>query len=169
MLYFTCRCGHQLDLVRLKNKKKNNSSKDNADHLSPYNKVLYNLVSLFAPELISGVSAVRDIAHETLNQISSLSDKPVSELLKPYAKRLMGPVFAQSLHAVPTLVRIGYISCTAYCMSLKPNPLIKVEHIGYLLDDAVKELATKDDDTHVGNVGQRSKAHKLSTLLLVPK
>jgi hypothetical protein len=52
----------------------------------------------------------------------------------------MAPVLQQSLHAVPIVIRIGYISTATYCLSLQP-PLVTVKELLYLLRDAISDVS----------------------------
>ena len=123
------------------------------------------LVQILAPELISGIFAVRECAHRLLGLVSRLTGKAVAEILSPYRTRLLAPVLQQSLHAVPMSIRIGYISAATYCLSLRP-PLVTVGDLVYLLLDAIQD-AGDDDTQQQGNVAGRSGRVHLRNLLQV--
>jgi hypothetical protein len=82
-----------------------------------------NLIFILAPELLSGISEIRDCAQRLLTLVSELIGRSASQILLPYRDRFVGPLRSHSLHATPLTTRIGYISAATYCLSLRP-PLV---------------------------------------------
>ncbi|GAB5370731.1 hypothetical protein AAMO2058_001518200 [Amorphochlora amoebiformis] len=113
------------------------------------------LVTILAPELISGIYAVRTCAHRLLGLVSELSGTPVASILNPYRTRLLAPVLQQSLHAVPMSIRIGYISAATYCLSLRP-PLVTVNDLLYLLHDAIADVRDDTAQNYAGGIAGRT-------------
>eukprot|EP00466_Bigelowiella_natans_P000476 jgi/Bigna1/33130/e_gw1.1.3.1 len=124
-----------------------------------------NLVTILAPELISGIYEVRKGAHRLLGLVSKLSGTTVASILMQYRTRLLAPVLQQSLHAVPMSIRIGYISAATYCLSLRP-PLVTVSDLLYLLKDAIADARDENNANHssTGIQGRTGRVQLLNRL-----
>lgn len=82
---------------------------------------LAQICMLFNSELCNMNRHVRDTAQRSLRLIASAADCQVSELVKPYRERLLQPIYAKPLRALPFAVQIGYIDAVTYHMNLQQD------------------------------------------------
>ena len=112
-----------------------------------FDSIMAQVITLMVTELSSTSSAVRTAIKSSFQLISELRGIEVVELLSPYCERLLFPIFAKPLRALPFTTQIGYIDAINYCMSLKP-PLLSLESeetIRFLQE--VLALADADDSS----------------------
>ena len=81
------------------------------------------LLSFFVSELTCHDLKTIACIHECLSIFSEISGQSIYELLITYKDRIISPILAKPLRALPALLQIGYISSIDYCMSL-PSPIL---------------------------------------------
>ncbi|KZT41150.1 hypothetical protein SISSUDRAFT_1059707 [Sistotremastrum suecicum HHB10207 ss-3] len=100
------------------------------------------LVGVLLPELASVHSIVRQTAKSCLLLIAELHKKSVHELLTPLRERLLSPIFAKPLRALPFQSQIGNIDAMTFCLTLEPplpdvnDELMRLLHEALALADA---------------------------------
>lgn len=124
-----------------------NQQEDNDDVQDRQNKV-NNLIHLLVQELPNTNSAVRETIQESLQLLADLTGTEVTELLMPVRERLLGPIFAKPLRALPVPMQIGHIDAITYCLSLRPplmqfnEELLRLMHEALALADAEDQALT---------------------------
>jgi hypothetical protein len=79
----------------------------------------------------------------------------------------MAPVLQQSLHMVPISIRIGYLSCAAYCLALRP-PLVTVKELNtFLIKEVIAEVTEESERNYLGNLATRGARALIVTRLRV--
>ncbi|EPX72752.1 transcription-associated protein [Schizosaccharomyces octosporus yFS286] len=101
-------------------------------------------------ELSNHNSVVRNSTRELLSLLSSLSKISISELVSPYKERLLGPIFAKPLRALPFHIQIGHIDAVYYFISLEGHLLSLNEEVMRLIHETIA-LAGADDDALIGH------------------
>ncbi|KAI9744282.1 MAG: hypothetical protein M1818_002434 [Claussenomyces sp. TS43310] len=77
------------------------------------------LCTFFSMELSHLNKHVRAAAQKSLAIIAEAVGAEVWELLEPTKDRLLGPIYAKPLRALPFAIQIGYIDALTYCMGLR--------------------------------------------------
>ena len=80
---------------------------------------LAQICMLFNGELCNMNRHVRETAKRSLRLIASAAGCQVWELVEHYRDRLLQPIYAKPLRALPFAVQIGYIDAVTYHMNLK--------------------------------------------------
>jgi transformation/transcription domain-associated protein len=119
---------------------------------------LVHLCSFFSGELSHLNKHVRAAAQNSLTIIAKAVDGEVHELLEPVKERLLGPIFAKPLRALPFAIQIGYIDAVSYCMSLKSDFVAFDDHLNRLLMEALA-LADATDESLAGKP-QEQRTHE---------
>ncbi|KAI0053544.1 FAT-domain-containing protein [Auriscalpium vulgare] len=120
------------------------------------NKVSH-LMGIFFAELSSPNAIVRRAADTCIELLSTLTGKPIVELLLPHRDRMLTGIYTKPLRALPFPLQIGMIEAMRYCLCLEP-PLPELnDELLRLLHEALA-LADADDLALLGrgNVRQGS-------------
>ncbi|KAI9209824.1 uncharacterized protein BJ171DRAFT_609195 [Polychytrium aggregatum] len=126
---------------------------DALDRSSKFN----NLVSLLISELSSSNAAVRETIQSALQLLGDLTGSEVTDLLSPVRERLLNPIFAKPLRALPVSMQIGHIDAITYCLSLKPPLLNFSDELLRLLQE-VLALADAEDQALAGKSSSQFKS-----------
>ncbi|KAI1391135.1 uncharacterized protein F4822DRAFT_175206 [Hypoxylon trugodes] len=104
---------------------------------------------LFNDELSHMNRHVRGTARRSLEIIANATNAEIWELLQPHKDRLLQPIYAKPLRALPFSTQIGYIDAIAYYMSLKPDFVSFDDHLNRLLMESLA-LADATDESLAG-------------------
>ncbi|KAI1129443.1 FAT domain-containing protein [Nemania abortiva] len=104
---------------------------------------------LFNDELSHMNKHVRVTARRSLEIIASATKAEIWELVEPHKDRLLSPIYAKPLRALPFATQIGYIDAIAYYMSLKNNFVSFDDHLNRLLMESLA-LADATDESLAG-------------------
>jgi transformation/transcription domain-associated protein len=110
---------------------------------------LAQLCNLLNNELAHMNLHVRAMAKEALEIIAEASGASIPELIEPYKDRLLGPIYAKPLRALPFPIQIGYIDAVTYYMQLRPDFVPFDEHLNRLLMESLA-LADASDESLAG-------------------
>ncbi|KAI0120020.1 FAT domain-containing protein [Nemania sp. FL0031] len=110
---------------------------------------LPQICMLFNDELSHMNKHVRVTARRSLEIIASATKKEIWELVEPHKDRLLSPIYAKPLRALPFATQIGYIDAIAYYMSLKPSFVSFDDHLNRLLMESLA-LADATDESLAG-------------------
>ncbi|KAI1169286.1 FAT domain-containing protein [Nemania serpens] len=110
---------------------------------------LAQICMLFNDELSHMNKHVRGTARKSLELIASATKAEIWELVEPHKDRLLSPIYAKPLRALPFATQIGYIDAIAYYMSLKSNFVAFDEHLNRLLMESLA-LADATDESLAG-------------------
>ncbi|KAJ3037893.1 hypothetical protein HDV00_001237 [Rhizophlyctis rosea] len=125
-----------------------------------------SLISLLISELSNSSSVVRETIQSSLQLLADLSNKEVTEILTPVQDRLLSPIFAKPLRALPFPMQIGNIDAITYCLSLRPPLLTFNDELMRLLQEALA-LADAEDQALVNKSSQYKNATSLINLRTV--
>lgn len=106
---------------------------------------LNNLILVLISELSNSNKAVRTTVQGCLQLLAELSKRTVTDILLPVRDRLLYPIFAKPLRALPFALQIGYIDAVTYGLNLRPPLVIFTDELGRLLHEA---LALADAEDH---------------------
>ncbi|KAI8965638.1 hypothetical protein F5Y11DRAFT_275738 [Daldinia sp. FL1419] len=115
----------------------------------PKHSRLAQICVLFNDELSHMNKHVRGTARRSLEIIASATKVEIWELLQPYKDRLLQPIYAKPLRALPFSTQIGYIDAIAYYMSLKSDFVAFDDHLNRLLMESLA-LADATDESLAG-------------------
>ncbi|OTB05774.1 hypothetical protein M426DRAFT_319454 [Hypoxylon sp. CI-4A] len=110
---------------------------------------LTQICVLFNDELSHMNKHVRGTARRSLEIIANATKAEIWELLQPHKDRLLQPIYAKPLRALPFSTQIGYIDAIAYYMSLKPDFVSFDDHLNRLLMESLA-LADATDESLAG-------------------
>ncbi|KAJ3577545.1 hypothetical protein NPX13_g3024 [Xylaria arbuscula] len=110
---------------------------------------LAQLCMFFNDELSHMNKHVRGTARSSLEVIATATKSEIWELVEPHKDRLLQPIYAKPLRALPFATQIGYIDAIAYYMSLKSNFVSFDEHLNRLLMESLA-LADANDESLAG-------------------
>ncbi|KAI0167042.1 hypothetical protein GGR52DRAFT_581740 [Hypoxylon sp. FL1284] len=110
---------------------------------------LTQICVLFNDELSHMNKHVRGTARRSLEIIAGAAEAEIWELLQPHKDRLLQPIYAKPLRALPFSTQIGYIDAIAYYMSLKPDFVAFDDHLNRLLMESLA-LADATDESLAG-------------------
>ncbi|KAI8925789.1 hypothetical protein BC831DRAFT_256646 [Entophlyctis helioformis] len=142
---------------------------NSAEHLLPEaerSAKLNSLVSLLMSELSNANAAVRETIQKALKLLADLTDNEVTEILRPVCERLLSPIFAKPLRALPFALQIGHIDAITYCLCLNPPLLSFNDELLRLLNEALA-LADAEDQALVSKTSQFKSAASLNNLRVV--
>ena len=122
-----------------------------------------SLVSVLISELSNSNLLVRQTVQNSLNILSELHGKTVTAILLPVKDRLLFPIYAKPLRALPFALQIGYIDAIYYCLSLEPPLVDYSEELGRLLNEALA-LADAEDQALSGKDNPYKTAAILNSL-----
>ncbi|KAI2641792.1 hypothetical protein GGS26DRAFT_18562 [Hypomontagnella submonticulosa] len=110
---------------------------------------LTQICVLFNDELSHMNKHVRGTARRSLEIIAKATNAEIWELLQPHKDRLLQPIYAKPLRALPFSTQIGYIDAIAYYMTLKPDFVAFDDHLNRLLMESLA-LADATDESLAG-------------------
>ncbi|KAI0434650.1 FAT domain-containing protein [Xylaria sp. FL1042] len=110
---------------------------------------LAQICMFFNDELSHMNKHVRGTARNSLEIIANAVKAEIWELVEPHKDRLLSPIYAKPLRALPFATQIGYIDAIAYYMSLKSNFVSFDDHLNRLLMESLA-LADATDDSLAG-------------------
>nr|KAJ3422805.1 hypothetical protein HK105_006243 [Polyrhizophydium stewartii] len=122
-----------------------------------------SLVSLLMSELANSNTAVRENIQMALQLLADLTGSAVTDILRPVCERLLAPIFAKPLRALPFAIQIGHIDAITYCLSLRPPLLTFNDELLRLLHEALA-LADAEDQALVSKTSQFKNAVSLNNL-----
>ena len=120
-----------------------------------------NLIALLLGELSNSNSAVRETIQSSFQLLADLTGNDVTELLAPVRDRLVAPIFAKPLRALPFAMQIGHVDAITYCLTLRPPFVEFSEELTWFLLEALA-LAEAEDEALM----KRSSQYKNSTTLV---
>lgn len=101
-----------------------------------------------------------------LESISKVQNRSVSEILLEVREKLLLPIFAKPLRALPFQMQIGNIDTITYCMSLQNEFLPFTDELLRLLLEALA-LADAEDQALIGKGSPYKSASSLVNLRVV--
>jgi transformation/transcription domain-associated protein len=110
---------------------------------------LAQICMVFNDELSHMNKHVRGTARRSLEIIANATEAEIWELVEPHKDRLLSPIYAKPLRALPFATQIGYIDAIAYYMSLKSNFVSFDDHLNRLLMESLA-LADATDESLAG-------------------
>ncbi|KAI8983535.1 hypothetical protein BDB01DRAFT_850672 [Pilobolus umbonatus] len=125
-----------------------------------------NLISLLLSELSNSNGVVRETIQSSFQLIADLTGNEVTELLAPVRDRLVAPIFAKPLRALPFAMQIGNIDAITYCLTLRPPFLEFNDELIRLLHEALA-LADAEDQALVSRSTQYKSTSPLMNLRVV--
>ncbi|RKP22048.1 hypothetical protein ROZALSC1DRAFT_26560 [Rozella allomycis CSF55] len=134
------------------------------DSVNAERKTYFNqLICLLVAELSNSNEQVRETIKESVEYLSELYSISITEMFVPVKDRLLMPIFAKPLRALPFPIQIGYIEAVNYCMKLKPSLLNWNEELLRLIHEALA-LADAEDHALVSKSNQPKSATLLTKL-----
>lgn len=125
-----------------------------------------NLIGLLISELSNSNSSVRETIQSSFQLLADLTGSDVTDLLAPVRDRLLLPIFAKPLRALPFAMQIGHIDAITFCLSLRPPFLEFNDELVRLLHEALA-LADAEDQALVPRTSQYKNASSLINLRIV--
>ncbi|KAI9481535.1 MAG: hypothetical protein EXX96DRAFT_217391 [Benjaminiella poitrasii] len=125
-----------------------------------------NLITLLLGELSNSNSVVRETIQSSFQLLADLTGNEVTELLAPVRERLVAPIFAKPLRALPFAMQIGHIDAITYCLTLRPPFLEFNDELTRLLHEALA-LADAEDQALASRNSQYKNATSLMNLRIV--
>lgn len=124
-----------------------------------------SLVSSLISELSNTNALVRETIQSFFSLLSELTGNDVATLLNPVRDRLLSPIFAKPLRALPFPMQIGHIDAITYCISLQP-PLFTTftEELIRFLQEALAMADAEDQALIVGKGSPYRNMLSLSSL-----
>ncbi|CAJ2507489.1 Uu.00g086750.m01.CDS01 [Anthostomella pinea] len=110
---------------------------------------LPQICTLFNDELSHMNKHVRGTAKRSLELIAAATKTEIWELVEPCKERLLQPIFAKPLRALPFSTQIGYIDAIAYYMSLRNDLISFDDNLNRLLMESLA-LADATDESLAG-------------------
>ncbi|KAI8950750.1 FAT domain-containing protein [Xylaria longipes] len=110
---------------------------------------LAQICMFFNDELSHMNKHVRGTARRSLEIIANATKAEIWELCEHHKDRLLSPIYAKPLRALPFATQIGYIDAIAYYMSLKSNFVSFDDHLNRLLMESLA-LADATDESLAG-------------------
>lgn len=84
------------------------------------------LLSFLVSELTCQNTGIAAIAQQCIGRFALSNKAGVADLLSPFKEKLLGPIFAKPLRALPFSLQIGYINAVDYCLTLE-TPLVSLD------------------------------------------
>ncbi|ORY71284.1 uncharacterized protein BCR38DRAFT_329400 [Pseudomassariella vexata] len=110
---------------------------------------LAQICTLFNDELSHMNKHVRGTARRSLEIIAQATNAEIWEILEPHKERLLSPIYAKPLRALPFSTQIGYIDAVGYYMGLKNDFVSFDDHLNRLLMESLA-LADATDESLAG-------------------
>ncbi|KAI9486745.1 MAG: hypothetical protein EXX96DRAFT_53394 [Benjaminiella poitrasii] len=124
------------------------------------------LIGLLLRELSNSNKTVRETVQSSFQLLADLTGNEVTELLAPVRERLVAPIFAKPLRALPFAMQIGHIDAITYCLTLRPPFLEFNDELIRLLHEALA-IADAEDQALVSRSSQYKNATSLINLRIV--
>ncbi|KAI8806472.1 hypothetical protein BJ742DRAFT_680099, partial [Cladochytrium replicatum] len=124
------------------------------------------LVSLLVVELNNCNANVRLAVQKASKLLAELHGITITDLLNPVKARMLGPIFAKPLRALPFSNQIGNIDAITYSLSLQPALVQFNDELLRLLHEALA-LADADDQALVSKNSQFKNQTSLTQLRVV--
>ncbi|KAJ3100237.1 hypothetical protein HDU97_002421, partial [Phlyctochytrium planicorne] len=125
-----------------------------------------SLMALIVSELSNLNTTVREITQSTFLLLVEITGTDMKDMLKIVSERLLIPIFAKPLRALPFSMQIGHIDAITFCLLLKP-PLVEFrDELMRLLHEALA-LADAEDQALISKPSPRSSIALLTTLRVV--
>ena len=125
-----------------------------------------SLIGLLISELSNSNCSVRETIQSSFQLLAELTKSEVTDLLAPVRDRLLSPIFAKPLRALPFAMQIGHIDAITFCLSLRPPFLEFNDELIRLLHEALA-LADAEDQALVPRTSQYKNASSLINLRIV--
>jgi transformation/transcription domain-associated protein len=122
-----------------------------------------SLVVVLISELSNANGIVRSTVQSSLELLADITGKSITDLISPVKDKLLYPIFAKPLRALPFAMQIGYIDAITYCLTLQPCLVSFSEELGRLLQEALA-LADSEDQTVSAKDNQFKNAAALNNL-----
>lgn len=122
-----------------------------------------SLVTVLITELSNPSQAVRSTVQKAFEILSGLVEKPITDILMPVRDRLIFPIFAKPLRALPFALQIGYIDAITYGLTLRPPLIVFTDELGRLLHEALA-LADAEDQALSSKDNQYKNASAMNKL-----
>ncbi|KAM7198003.1 hypothetical protein V8F33_005270 [Rhypophila sp. PSN 637] len=106
---------------------------------------------------------VRNTAKRSLELIAKAAGAEIWELIEPYKKSLLTPIYAKPLRALPFPIQIGYIDAVTYYLSIKSDFVMFDEHLNRLLMESLA-LADASDESLAGKPLEFTTQHQIVDL-----
>jgi len=103
-----------------------------------------NVINFLIVELSNPNHHVREVVKSCFQLMADLVGNELTDVLSPVKDRLLAPIFAKPLRALPFNMQIGHIDAITYCLSLRPPLLAFDEDLDRLLSEALA-LADAED------------------------
>jgi transformation/transcription domain-associated protein len=126
-----------------------------------------SLMSLLISELSNSNCVVRETIQKAFQMLGKITGSEVTDLLAPVRERLLSPIFAKPLRALPFAMQIGHIDAITYCLGLRPPLLTFSEELLRLLHEALALADAEDQALIVGKASQYKNATSLINLRVV--
>jgi transformation/transcription domain-associated protein len=130
---------------------------------TPSRKWFLLLVNVLIGELASIHPAVRQAAKACIELLSSIYGRTPSEMLMPHKERLLVPIFAKPLRALPVACQIGNVDAMTYSLSLDPPLPEMSDELLRLLQEALA-FAEAEDTSLVNRPAYRQAVASASSL-----
>ncbi|KXJ92734.1 FAT domain-containing protein [Microdochium bolleyi] len=114
---------------------------------------LAQICVFFNDELSHMNRHVRITARRSLEIVAAATNAKIHELLEPYKDRLLSPIYAKPLRALPFSTQIGYIDAITYYMGLKEDFVSFDDHLNRLLMESLA-LADAQDESLANKPGE---------------
>jgi transformation/transcription domain-associated protein len=119
------------------------------------------LISILIAELSNSNSMVRETIQSSFQLLADLTGNEVTEILTPVRDRLLAPIFAKPLRALPFAMQMGHVDAVTYCLSLRPPLLSFSDELVRLISEALA-LADAEDQTLISKSSQYKNATSLT-------
>lgn len=126
-------------------------------------KVYLQLTGLLTYELANANEFVRETSQAALEVLSRVSNKTVSQIIKPVRSVLLPPIFSKPLRALPFPMQIGHIDAIRFCLGLPDTFLEFNEELDRLMLEA---LALVEADDNSLATSYKAKEHRTSELIV---
>ncbi|KAJ3211873.1 hypothetical protein HDU67_004198 [Dinochytrium kinnereticum] len=144
----------------------NSRSKDESENPPPQDAKFNSLISLLISELSNSNTTVRETIQATFQLLADLSGTDITSLLNQVRERLLQPIFAKPLRALPFAMQIGHIDAITFCLLLRPTMLEFTDELVRLLHEALA-LADAEDQALVSKPSPHRNAASLTNLRVV--
>jgi transformation/transcription domain-associated protein len=95
------------------------------------------LITHLISELSHPNQSVRKTVQIALEELAKMKNTEIADILQPVRERLLSPIFAKPLRALPFPMQIGNIDAITYCLSLSNTLLTFNEELLRLLHEAL--------------------------------
>lgn len=121
------------------------------------------LTGLLTYELANSNEFVRETSQAALGVLSRVTNKTISQIIKPVQGVLLPPVFSKPLRALPFPMQIGNIDAIRFCLGLPDTFLEFNDELDRLMLEA---LALVEADDNSLATSYKAKEHRTSELIV---